>query len=462
MMKKLLVVGSAIFAMSLNAQNLKESGTATLLKDRSFVAKASNSGEKTANISITDTLYYTMNKHFYRNTAANATNYFIYPSPFTTSTISLTHFGAMFQNTGNLTINGLEAMMSRKASSTNTSIPVHVILYNVVAGNIVLPAIDSISGVINGINNFFIGDDFTVPKVVTGDYAVLYRNASTNPGDTIMAWSNNACDPASTNPAHTPAMKFGEGFGMIRLAGNFDITTDIFGLGTDREFVVAPRVQFNAITSATTPTSTPCKDSTYIYTGTTSYWMMHRQYNMNALWRDKKPFANTAAVSAGFPADSIRVWNFGDGTGAQYPATGTNTISHVFASTGVKNGTFTINYQSMADYTNKKYTDKAFSTVTVQSCATTPGTVTAIGQVSGFESLGVYPNPTISGKTAISGLNGNNTIMVYDMLGQLVISQVSDKEVVAIDLSNKANGNYIIKIVNSNHEVKVVKIINQN
>lgn len=460
-MKKLLVVGSAIFAMSLNAQTfLKESGTATRVNDRSYVAKSSNSGDKTANISITDTLYYNMNKHFYRNTAANANSYFIYPSPFTTSTISLTHFGAMFQNTGNLTINGLEAMMSRKSTSTNTSIPVHVILYNVVAGAIVLPAIDSISGVISGVNNFFIGDDFTVPKVVTGDYAVMYRNASTNPGDTIMAWSNNACDPASTNPAHTAAMKYGEGFGMIRIAGQFDITTDIFGLGTDREFIVAPRVQFNAITSAVTPTTTPCTNTAYVYSGTTSYWMMHRQYNMNALWRDMKPFANTAAVTTGFPADSIRVWNFGDGTGNQYPATGTNTISHTFSTIGVKNGTFTINYQSMADYTNKKYTDKALSTVTVQSC--TAGPVTSIGQVSGFETLSVFPNPSISGKTAVSGLNGNNTILVYDMLGQLVSSQVSDKEAVTIDLSNKANGNYIVKIVNANNEAKVVKIINQN
>jgi len=75
--------------------------------------------------------------------------------------------------------------------------------------------------------------------------------------------------------------------------------------------------------------------------------------------------------------------------------------------------------------------------------------------------LSVYPNPTINGKTNIAGLEGTNTITVYNMLGQSVLTLSSDKEEVSIDLVNQPMGNYLIKITDSNKASRTVKVINQ-
>lgn len=74
-------------------------------------------------------------------------------------------------------------------------------------------------------------------------------------------------------------------------------------------------------------------------------------------------------------------------------------------------------------------------------------------------SLQLYPNPTINGKTTISGLEGANTITVYNMLGQKISSQNTSSESVTIDLSSQAAGNYFVRISNSN-ETKTIKVIN--
>ncbi|MDO8998566.1 MAG: T9SS type A sorting domain-containing protein [Bacteroidota bacterium] len=73
----------------------------------------------------------------------------------------------------------------------------------------------------------------------------------------------------------------------------------------------------------------------------------------------------------------------------------------------------------------------------------------------------IYPNPTVNGKATIAGLEGANTITVYNMLGQQVMNFTSDKEVVSIDLVNQPMGNYLVKITNSSNGTKTVKIINQ-
>jgi len=75
--------------------------------------------------------------------------------------------------------------------------------------------------------------------------------------------------------------------------------------------------------------------------------------------------------------------------------------------------------------------------------------------------VSVYPNPTVNGKATIAGLEGANTITVFNMLGQSVMTLTSDKEEVSIDLINQPIGNYLVKITNSNNATKTVKIINQ-
>lgn len=460
MIKKLLSVGLFIGASALSAQTalLTDQGTATIQNSRSaFIKPNVNQAQKTENINgVTDTLYYTYNKHTFRNTAANANQYWIYTSPWPSSTVRVTHFGAIFQNTGTITVNGLEAMMSRKSTSTNSAVPVHVLLYNVVNGLPVMPAIDSIGAIITGTSNVYIGDDFNVGRQITGDYAVLYRCASTSPGDSILAWSNNASTFTSTA---TTEKRYGEGFGVFRVNGVFAVTTDyLAGVGNDREFIVAPRVQFNSVTSVTNPTTTPCVSEVYTYTGSSSYWMDHRQYNLNTFHKRWKPFLNPAAAVQ-IPADSVFVWTFGDATGNQYPATGTNTISHTYTNTavGTRTGTFSVNYQTSINYTNRKLTDRATFTSTVQLCS-----YVGINEQSAFQNLNVFPNPAVNGKVFISGLTGVNTVSVYNVLGQVVSSTQYDKESVSLDLVNQPEGSYLVKITNNaNNAVKVVKLINQ-
>lgn len=76
--------------------------------------------------------------------------------------------------------------------------------------------------------------------------------------------------------------------------------------------------------------------------------------------------------------------------------------------------------------------------------------------------LNLYPNPAVDGKTTVSGLIGFNTILVYNMLGQLVYTKITSQESELIDFQNQPKGNYLIKITNSNKEFKSFKIINQN
>lgn len=77
-------------------------------------------------------------------------------------------------------------------------------------------------------------------------------------------------------------------------------------------------------------------------------------------------------------------------------------------------------------------------------------------------SIELYPNPAINGKSYVSGLNGQNTIIVYNILGQTVFTQTSADETTTIDLSNQPNGTYLVKVIDSINNSKTVKLIVQN
>ncbi|MCW3075425.1 MAG: hypothetical protein JWO32_34, partial [Bacteroidetes bacterium] len=81
--------------------------------------------------------------------------------------------------------------------------------------------------------------------------------------------------------------------------------------------------------------------------------------------------------------------------------------------------------------------------------------------ISAASNVNVYPNPTVNGKTNVAGLEGANVITVYNMLGQVVSTTSTDKEVVTIDLSAQTAGNYLVRITNSNNQTKTLKVINQ-
>jgi hypothetical protein len=74
----------------------------------------------------------------------------------------------------------------------------------------------------------------------------------------------------------------------------------------------------------------------------------------------------------------------------------------------------------------------------------------------------LFPNPATNGKTTLSGLEGTNTVSLYNVLGQLVSSQIVTGESVEINLNNQPSGNYLIKVTNSYNQTKTLKFLNQN
>ena len=46
------------------------------------------------------------------------------------------------------------------------------------------------------------------------------------------------------------------------------------------------------------------------------------------------------------------------------------------------------------------------------------------------------------------------------MIGQLVLSQITDKDSLKIDLSKHPEGTYLLRILNADNKFKIVKIIN--
>jgi hypothetical protein len=95
-------------------------------------------------------------------------------------------------------------------------------------------------------------------------------------------------------------------------------------------------------------------------------------------------------------------------------------------------------------------------TVSVSAC-----TGLASNTSNGFD-LKLYPNPAIAGKSTITGLVGVNSITVYNILGQAVLTKHVTEESTTLDLSNQPSGNYVVKITDSNNESRSIKIINQN
>jgi hypothetical protein len=85
---------------------------------------------------------------------------------------------------------------------------------------------------------------------------------------------------------------------------------------------------------------------------------------------------------------------------------------------------------------------------------------TGLMDESAGANIRIFPNPTTSGKTKVTGLQGDNTLVVFNTIGQQVLSMSSSDETASIDLSNLPAGNYLVRITNSKNESKVIKLVN--
>jgi len=102
-----------------------------------------------------------------------------------------------------------------------------------------------------------------------------------------------------------------------------------------------------------------------------------------------------------------------------------------------------------------------------QGCSNSTSTPLAVKACTGIQgntssqTVRVFPNPTANGKTLVSGLTGETTLAVYNIIGELVFTKQSTDEIVTLDLSTRPVGTYLLKITDSNKGFKVVKLVNQ-
>jgi hypothetical protein len=454
-MKKLLLLSTAVFAFaaSVKAQsNFIVESTGSVTKHPAVDSQNTFAQSKAASANIVDTLWYFFNKHFYRNPAS--TGFFtLKNAPSYTSATSATQGGAIFKNSGSLAVTGAEGVVARQASSPSPSVNVGLFLYNVVAGVPSGAPIASLVTVVTGTAGTFVGGNFTPPVIVTGDYAILMQNVSTNPSDTLRLYINNALQASSTSTNN--AAKYGEGLGCLRVGtSSFSLTTGLFSMGTDYEFLVAPRVAYSVTASASTQTNSPCLFTAYNYSNTSSPWIGHRQYNLNQFAVQWLPFANTA--SATIMPDPVYSWAWGDSS----PLTTTNgtvtSVSKTYTVAGAYTASLIAKHQKMSDYSNVKTTDLATFSQTATAC----GSV-GLFNTTGLESINIFPNPAISSIINITGLVGENVVKVYNILGQIAFDQIITNESVSINLSNYTVGSYFVMITNVNGFSKTIKVINQ-
>jgi hypothetical protein len=429
---------------------------------------------------VKDTLRYFLYKQMYNlpmSVQSTTIHPFFKSPPMVFTNTLITHVGSIFRNKDtNLLVTGLESrvLSTDDRFSGIQGVPFRLYLCDLVNNAIVFPPRDSISGKVpaNEPKNFgsYFGGTFTnTPVNVKGDFAVLARCVSTYDGDTVKIFRTNGHKKTSTT-APSANHKFGEGLGVIRKGGVFFPTTDFadprFGPGTDYEFCLAPMVQFSLqVSQIESPTQEgACEWEVFTNTNTSSPELTNRQFNFNEFYRQLKPF-HPASTMNGFAVDSVLTWDMGDGqTNFYYLPAGKDTVVLCYCS-GVSNMFFTGSmcgkYKQAAYNTDPNYPSLSpcisFTASTVW-CNDSAGS--GIHEMGRLSKLKIYPNPTVD-KTIISGLEGPNTINIYNMMGQLVATEVTTDEVFVVDLLKQPKGNYLIRINNSQNNTRLVKIIRE-
>ena len=93
------------------------------------------------------------------------------------------------------------------------------------------------------------------------------------------------------------------------------------------------------------------------------------------------------------------------------------------------------------------------------------GSSTLLTEINENEKMTVslFPNPTTNGMfTAdLSELSGKSTIIVYDIIGNTILSTETSSAKQLIDLSNQANGSYFISIKNDKEVITKKIIVNK-
>lgn len=456
MIKKLLftLIAGFSFNSAATAQSLQlQSVEAPPIAGRQVIdfTPAGVVSAKTTSATVGDTMWYFYNKHVLRNPNNTLFNAALSPQAFT---VDVTQFASVFLNTNSITVTGLECIAARKATSTGSAVTIRLYLGNVSASPpyiLSLPLIDSLDVVATGTNGAFRGANFSTPKTVGGNFAVLFRCISPTPGDSALLYMNNG-KATGTTPT---AQAYGEGLAFYRIGNQIYQNTGAWGTDTDREYCVAPRVQYTVNTAMVTNTAAICNYTPSTFNNTSNFRVSHRQYNLNEFYRRWKPFANT---TYSISADSVFEWSFGDNSPLRYTTSSVPSVSKTYTAAGVYTVTLTSNLRKSGNWTDPSdLTETTTALKTINTCDV------GLDEQQGFENLKVYPNPMTGGRTTVSGLTGNSTIHVFNLLGQPVTTLFTDGESVQIDLQTQPVGSYFIKIINnSTNASRVVKVVNSN
>lgn len=470
-MKKLLLIGAAILTFS-------------------SVTKAQSAGTPTT---LTDAVHYYFNKMQYRTHEVDTTprtppnippnviisKYPYYKIPASTFT-GTSHMGNKFDCPGTLTITGAEGFLAKHPKTSQLSIKVTFYLCNMGSNGMpTLPPIDSVSSILSNTAVAIVGGNFANPHVMSGPYAILIRNMSTIAGDTVRLLRTTA-KTATAYPGPTWNDKYGEGNGFIRYSGTFNSTTNFtatgFGVGTDYEFCLAPRVKIDLLAAELWPSQiingdVMCTFTPITFTNTSCGFYTNRMYNLNEFYRKWSLPPSTGFVNTprgGWPADSSICWKFDhedDGIrGVKYLPAGGGSNTLVFYTDSViypncsDQNQFRANFRGMIDAYrfDSSYSYKEQFTVCVNYCN---GDTLGVKANGGYDFVKIFPNPTASGKVNLTGLLGKNTVSVYNLTGQLVYREAIEADKLTIDLSTQPNGNYLIKIVNDANQSRSVKIV---
>ena len=132
---------------------------------------------------------------------------------------------------------------------------------------------------------------------------------------------------------------------------------------------------------------------------------------------------------------------------------GPNFVGGVFTPSLIGNYVQTYSFTD----TNSGCSNSATTAITVFTCQTGVG----INELSVNSNIVVYPNPSSNGLFEIKNLESDNSIEIYNSLGEKILVLGTDKPSLQVDLSSYLKGVYILKITHSNGAVKIMKCIKQ-
>ena len=211
-----------------------------------------------------------------------------------------------------------------------------------------------------------------------------------------VVWAKAAGGPGATGAASISK----DARGYLYIAGNFDSTYSIFGADT--------------LTNHT--------DDVSIFVA---------KYSMasgTAIWQQKAETGNvgqTESVAADAQGNVYVAGSFG----SLFIAFGTDTFT-----------------QQIGDYS-----------IFVAKLGNTD-TLTSIQHTAQLPNVSIYPNPT-TGMLYLSGLQGGNTIQVYNAVGEILSTGQAETDTYQINLSMQAKGIYFCKITDNKGSVLQAKFI---